>query len=209
VKQEIYPPMQLLYRTLLCAVLLCLLLAAPASLRAQEEKAGQVQVINGRIEQGEVMFYVLPDLQQDDTLYAYIQHESGNLDPALLLATPDMITENLLQDLRAEMNSLVSAGTDPTEAMAQVLLSFFLTGDDNGGQDSAATIEFSIPEDGDYLLLALGTPVNDTFGDYELIVGINEPLVASGKGQPTGDEIAFLDKESSGIATAVRKSAPS
>lgn len=204
-KQEIYSPIQLFYRTLSCVVLLCLLIAAPASLRAQEEKAGQVQVINGRIEQGEVMFYVLPDLQQDDTLYAYIQHESGNLDPALLLATPDMITENLRQDLRAEMNSLVSTGTDPSEAMAQVLLSFFLTGDDNGGQDSAATIEFSIPEDGDYLLLALGTPVNDTFGDYELIVGINEPLVASGKGQPTGDEIAFLDKEASGIATAVQE----
>ncbi len=204
-KQEIYSPIQLLYRTFSCVVLLCLLIAAPASLRAQEEKAGQVQVINGRIEQGEVMFYVLPDLQQDDTLYAYIQHESGNLDPALLLATPDMITENLRQDLRAEMNSLVSTGTDPSEAMAQVLLSFFLTGDDNGGQDSAATIEFSIPEDGDYLLLALGTPVNDTFGDYELIVGINEPLVASGKGQPTGDEIAFLDKEASGIATAVQE----
>jgi hypothetical protein len=204
-KQEITPPIQILVRTSLFVALLCLLIAAPASLRAQEEEAGQVQVLSGRIEQGEIMFYVLPDLQQDDMLYAYIQHEAGDLDPALLLATPDMVTENLLQELRAEREGLIRSGMDPIEALAQVLLSFFLTGDDNGGIDSAATIEFLIPEDGDYLLLALGTPVNDTFGDYKMTVGINEPLVAGGRGQPTGEEIAFLDKEASGIATAVQE----
>lgn len=203
--QETYSPIQTILRTFFFTVLLCLLIAAPASLHAQEEEVGQVQVLTGRIEQGEIMYYVLPELQQGDTFYAYIQHESGNLDPTLLLATPDMVTENLLQELRAERESLVATGVDPIEALAQVLLSYFLTGDDNGGIDSAATIEFLIPEDGDYLLLALGTPINDTFGDYKLTVGINEPLVAGGRGQPTGDEIAFLARDASGIASAVQE----
>jgi hypothetical protein len=131
--QETYSPIQTILRTFFFTVLLCLLIAAPASLHAQEEEVGQVQVLTGRIEQGEIMYYVLPELQQGDTFYAYIQHESGNLDPTLLLATPDMVTENLLQELRAERESLVATGVDPIEALAQVLLSYFLTGDDNGG----------------------------------------------------------------------------
>ena len=48
-------------------------------------------------------------------------------------------------------------------------------------------------------------PLGQTFGDYELVVGINEPVVLTGRSQPTGDEIAFLDKEASGIATAVQE----
>jgi hypothetical protein len=186
-------------------ILLCLLIAAPSSLLAQEEEQGQVQLLTGRIEQGEVMHYDLPDLQQDDTLYVYMRNESGNFDPALLLVTPDMVTENMRQEIRDEAEALVSAGEDPIEALVQVLLANSLDADDNSGEDSDAAIEFLIPEDGDYLLLALGTPMNDTFGDYELIVGINEPLVLSGRGQSTGDEIAFLDEEASGIATAVQE----
>ncbi len=196
-------PVRSLFQTLSLGILLCLLIAAPFSLHAQDEP--QVQRLTGRIEIGEVMRYELPDLQQGDTLYAYMRNQSGNLDPALLLVTPDKVTENMREVIRTETETLVDSGVDPIEALVQILLANSLDADDNRGEDSDAAIEFPIPEDGDYILLALGTPMNETFGDYELIVGINEPLVLSGKGQPTGDEIAFLDKESSGIATAVQE----
>ena len=151
------------------------------------------------------MHYGLPDLQQGDTLYVYMRNKSGNFDPALLLVTPDVVTDNMRQQLRDEAEALVNAGEGPVEALVQVLLANSLAADDNSGEDSDAAIEFLIPEDGDFMLLVLGTPLNDTFGDYELIVGINEPLVLSGRGQPTGDDIAFLDKEASGIAAAVQE----
>ncbi len=164
-----------------------------------------MQLLTGRIELGEVMHYDLPDLQQGDTFYAYMRNKSGNLDPALLLVDPAVLTDDIRQKLLDEAQALVDAGTDPTEAVRQVLVKYSLAADDNSGQDSAAAIEYLVPEDGDYRLLALGTPVNDTFGDYELIVGLNEPQVLRDSGQPVGNEIAFLNREASGIATAVQE----
>ena len=173
---------------------------------AQEDAPQQqVQILSGRIEEREIMFYRVPDLQEGDLFSAYMENESGNLDPALLLNVSDIDPDTFREQLRAEIDELVAAGTDPSEALGQVLRANFLAADDNSGQDSAAAFEFTVPETGDYLLLALGTPVNDTFGDFQLIVGINAPQVMTGRAQSTGDEIAFLDKEQSGIATAVEE----
>jgi hypothetical protein len=203
VKKEKPIPVYSLLQKFALAVLLLLLVAAPYSLHAQDEP--QVQQLSGFVQQREVMHYDLPGLQQGDTFYAYMRNKSGNLDPALLLVDPTVLTEEIRQDIQAEAEALVDAGADPVEALAEVLLKNSLAGDDNDGEDSDAVVEYLIPEDGDYRLLVLGTPLNDTFGDYELLVGINEPQILEGRGQPTGDEIAFLDKEASGIARAVQE----
>lgn len=197
-------PIRFSFQTILLGVCLLLLSAVPYSAHAQEEE-GQVQLERGRIELDEVMYYVLPNLQEGDTLYAYMRHQSGNLDPALLLVDPDVLTDDIGERLQADRAALIAEGMDPIEALARVLNEYSLAADDNGGQDSDAAIEFTIPEDGEYRLLALGTPVNDTFGDYDLLFGINEPAVLGGSAQPTGDEIATLDREASGIATAVQE----
>jgi hypothetical protein len=55
------------------------------------------------------------------------------------------------------------------------------------------------------ILLALGALTNETEGEYELVVGLNAPEVLAGQGRDTGDEIAFLDREASGITTAVQE----
>ena len=195
-----------LSRTKILTILLVLLAATPITTNAQEEPPQpQIQTLTGRLEQGEIMYYRLPDLLQDDVLTVYMENKTGNLDPALLLNISDIDTNTLRAELRAEIEELSATGVDPVEALRQVLLANFLAADDNGGKDSDAAFEFIVPEDGDYLLLALGTPINDTFGDYSLTVGINAPVVLEGRGQPTGDEIAFLDKAASGIATAVEE----
>lgn len=202
---KIYFPTRPKTQIVFLCVLLLLLAASPASILAQDEAKPQVQSLTGQINLREVMYYELPDLQEGDTFYAYMRHQSGNLDPALLLVTPDKVTGNIRQELGAEVEALVNAGRDPINALAKALSDNSLVADDNGGQDSAAAIEWFIPADGTYYLLALGTPVNETFGGYELLVGINEPLILEGKGQPTGDEIAYLNRELSGIATAVQE----
>ena len=204
-KQESRFPVRSLFHALSLVVLLFLFIAAPISLHAQDEPQATVQILEGRIEVREVMHYDLPQLSEGDTLYAYMRNKSGNLDPAILLVDPAVLTSDLRQEMADETAALVDGGMDPIEALRDVLIANSLAADDNGGQDSAAAIEYLIPEDGDYVLLAIGTPVNDTFGDYELIVGLNEPSVSEGRGQLTGDEIAFLDREASGIATAVQE----
>ncbi len=51
---------------------------------AQDES--EIQVLEGRVEVGEVMYYRLPDLKAGDTLYAYMRNLSGNLNPLLTLS---------------------------------------------------------------------------------------------------------------------------
>jgi hypothetical protein len=130
---------------------------------------------------------------------------SGNLDPMLLLTTPDAFSEELLQEMRAELAQRVEAGDDQVVAMREIVLANFLAGNDNYASDSTAALAYEIPEDGEYLLLALGALTNETAGEYEMVVGIDAPQVLEGRGAPTGDEIAYLDREASGITTAVQE----
>ena len=184
--------------------LLLVFLAIVPSLHAQEEP--QIQVFNGDIKEDEIMHFVIPDLQAGDMLYATMANRAGNLDPALLLTTATTDMEALVAGIGVEYQEVVATGADPTQSLLNIILKNFLTGDDNGGMDSAAAFEYEIPEDGDYLLLALSTPINDTVGAYELVIGINAPIILTGREESgTGDEIAFLDRAASGIATAVQE----
>jgi hypothetical protein len=70
---------------------------------------------------------------------------------------------------------------------------FFLKWNDDVdiGYDSA--FQYKIPRDGDYELLILGSQLNQTFGDYEMLIGIGSPQVLTGNAEPTpGAKIAFL-----------------
>lgn len=186
--------------------LLFLLIAAPRSLAAQEdEPAERIQVLEGSIFEGERLHYLIPGLRQGQTLYVEMSNVSGNLDPFLLLTTPDEFSAELLEEMRAELAQRVAAGEDRVLAMREILVANFLAGNDNFASDSTAAFTYEIPADGDYLLLALGALTNVTAGEYNLIVGIDAPQVLEGRGAPTGDEIAYLDREASGIFTAVQE----
>jgi len=49
------------------------------------------------------------------------------------------------------------------------------------------------------------SPAVDTFGDFRLQIGLNEPEVMTGKARPTGDIIAVLDHDSSQVGVAVQE----
>ena len=195
------------YSRIICSLLMILVVifvVVPGPLSAQEEEP-QIQVLTGRLSDGEIMHYLLADLQQGDTLYVEISNVSGNLDPAALLMVPDTFTEELLQQMRAEVAQRAEAGEDPMRALREVILANVLVGNDNFGASSAAAFAYEIPEDGDYLLLALEALTNETAGEYRLVVGINAPDILTGQGRSTGAQIAVLDEEASGIATAVQE----
>ena len=190
----------------MAVILACALIATPIETSAQdEEEAGKMQVEIGRIFLDERLQYVLPDLQQGDTLYVQMSNVSGNLDPLLLLTTPEAFTEELLARMRQELADRVAAGDDAVVAMREVVLANILAGNDNFASDSTAAFQYTIPQDGDYLLLVMGALTNETEGEYRLVVGLDAPEVLQGQGRDTGDKIAFLDREASGIATAVQE----
>ena len=188
--------------------LLVLLIAVCAAVGATSVLAQgepQVQVTRGIIEPGQVMQYELTGLEQGDTLYVYARHTSGNLNPLLALSDADIELAALQEVYLPEYEALIQQGVGPIEAQDRALRGLFLAFDDNGGVDSDAAFEYKLAKDGDYRLLLGSTLTKETFGTYELQIGINAPLVLTGETHSTTDEIAVLDEEASGIASAVQE----
>ena len=71
----------------------------------------------------------------------------------------------------------------------------FLVWDDDSGEGYAAALEFQVPESGNYQLVIYSSPGTDTesLGEYQLMVGINEPEVITGEAQPTEAQILELE----------------
>ncbi len=159
---------------------------------------GPVQVINGYLYAGEREVYDLPNLKQGDTLYVYMEHVSGNLDP--LFAIADANYNLRLFDERLQ-SLLQQEPENPFQAFRDLLDSFYLAWNDDGGRGSDAALQFTIPADGDYKIVVAGSrqPVGRkvlglTFGGYRLAIGLNAPQVLTGKAVSTGAAIARLEE---------------
>ena len=177
-------------------LLLALLPVFYRGARAQED--APVQRLDGRIEPGNISLYLLSDLQAGQTLYAHASNTSGNLDPILGVIAGDVDTEQLVADYSAAVAQAVASGEDLLPAINRLRDEFMLAWDDDGGGGLTAALPFQVPEDGDYLLLVSGTLASlgyATSGDFELLVGLNEPAVLEGTAEPTGDIIAVLDRD--------------
>lgn len=185
--------------------LLMVLTLVDSSGSAYAQAAGRVQVLRGKIALEEVILYSLPDLEQDETLYVYVQGTSGNLDPFVALADASLDTKALEEDFITQVDQAIAAGQDPLVAMPQIVDDFFLIWDDDSGTGYAAAFEFVVPADGDYQLLLTHSLAHDTFGDYVLTVGLDAPQVLSGEAEATGHTIAILKGRTSGARVAVQE----
>ncbi len=182
------------------------LVVAPGPVAAQE--GGPVQELTGWIESGEVILYLLPDLQEGERLYVYAQATSGNLDPIVAVMALDVDPEVLELAFEAAVDRAVADGTDPLEAAERVRDEFALAWDDDGGGGLTAALEFEIPSEGDYRLLvggALSMLGVQTFGDYRLLLGLDAPQVLKGDAEPTGDTLAVIDKEATPPGVGVQE----
>ena len=158
-----------------------------------------VQELSGRIETEGGAFYTLPDLEQGEILYVYAEGLSGNLDPFIGLADRRLTGAALSESFWARVNQVMAEGRDPLEALPEIYNRSFTIWDDDSGEGYDAAFAFTVPAEGDYQLLIVGTPTKDTFGDFRLLVGLDAPGVLSGDAKPTGGEIVFLDE------TAIRQ----
>ena len=182
------------------------LLAGAAPATAQE--GGPVQVLTGRIEAGEVVLYLLPDLRQGQRLYVRFENASGNLDPALGIIDASTDPATLEAAFETALDQAAAEGTNLLEAIEGARDQYLLAWDDDSGGGLTAALEFEVPADGAYRLLitgALATGSGQTFGDYRLLLGLDAPLVLEGTAEPTGETIALPDLEATPPGVGVQE----
>ena len=149
----------------------------------------QIQVLTGSLERGERKVYNLPHLKKDDTLYVYMAHVSGNLDPLSAVADAKLN----LKLIETHLKGMAQQSPEQYfKTFRKLLDSSFLAWDDDSGHGTDAALKIKIPADGDYQLMVTGASQDNTFGEYRLILGINAPAVLAGQANPTGQVIARL-----------------
>ncbi len=160
----------------------------------QPEDGGAVQALTGVIAVDGGVFYTLPGLLEGQRLDVYMESTSGNLDPFLGLYDEKRTDEGLLEEFWNEVDLVIAENRDPLKALPRIYDELFVAWDDDSGAGYDAAFSFVVPADGDYQLVVLSTPTKDTFGEYNLWIGLDGPALV-GAAEPTGDEIAIRDEE--------------
>ena len=175
------------------------------------QPTGNIQELTGYLEAGNSKVYTLPNLKPGETVYAYIEGISGNLDPIIGLAKQRSDWETILGgNLRQQIDKAVADKQDPLAMLTKLANDLFLEWDDDSGKGYDAALEFRVPKSGKYQLIVTSSPSAETFGEYRLVIGINEPKILTGKAQPTGAQIAKLEGNisSESIATVESLTGP-
>jgi hypothetical protein len=182
------------------------LLAGVAPATAQGDRA--IQILTGRIEPGEVILYLLPDLRQGQRLYIRMENASGNLDPALGIIDAGTDPAALEAAFEVALDQAAAEGADLFETIEGARDEYLLAWDDDSGGGLTPALDFEVPADGDYRLLATGALSirgGQTFGDYRLLIGLDAPQVLEGNAEPTGETIAVPDLEATPPGVGVQE----
>lgn len=183
--------------TILVFFLIIIIESIPLKASAGTQKI--IQEIEGFLQENTHSLYVLSDLKKGDTVFAYMERKSGNLDPFLGVLKydkeVDIDSEEILQ-------LIIHSEQNLNDSFSQIANNIFLKWDDDSGSGYTAVLEFHVPTDGTYYIFAgsmitnhsyIGLSPGFTFGSFRLLLGVNAPEVAEGEGEPSGLEIAVLD----------------
>jgi len=170
-------------------LVLTIALSGAATVFAQSEFAERVQILNGTIFGPEdVKNYTMVNLLQGEKVYVYVQGTSGNLDPFVALFSTDQWTGSKAGEFNEEVKLAIDNNRDPLLVVSDFADQNFLAWDDDSGGGFSAAFEYTIPRDGDYHLVVISSPFTQSFGDFQLAVGLNAPQALTGravnKGQP-------------------------
>ena len=169
------------------------------------QEGGPIQVIEGRLQDGQSHFYTLPELEMLQKVYVLVESTSGNLDPFVALADSDLDRERLSTEFSEDIAKAIEEGRDPLTVIPEVSAQFFLKWDDDSGPGYTALFEYLVLADDDFQLLLIDSPGQRTFGDYRLTIGIDAPEVLSGRAKPRGEAIAILDTTGDKTNVAVQE----
>jgi hypothetical protein len=199
----------LVFASILLSLLVLTLVAGVLITHAQgpapEKSEPAVQVISGQMHPQGGDFFELPLLKAGDILFVHAKRMSGNLDPFLGLSDTRYEGAALSEAFWGQVDLVVEQGEDPLQVLPEIYDSLFIAWDDDSGGGYAASLTFDVPEDGQYQLLVTASPEEDTFGEYELLLGLNTPAVLSGEAEPQGNIIAFPDLDATRPRVAVQE----
>ncbi len=182
-------------------ILLALAFTLLAPLGVEAQRAADVQEVQGSLAPGQSDVFRLQGLREGQVLDAFMENTSGNLDPILALLPADDDFSATLERFRQAVAGLVANSAYPLLDLPALRDEYTLAWDDDSGPGYAAALQFTVPEDGDYMLLAsssLSAAGRSTAGDYRLLVGLDAPEVLEGTAVPTGAVIAEQDQSALG-----------
>jgi hypothetical protein len=182
-------------RSILFLLVLFFILLAPLGVLAQS--APDVQVLRGTLAPAQVDVFRLAGMKQGQSLSAFMENTSGNLDPVLSIVNANQDLSTLLAGYSKAVADLVTSSPTPLLDLPALRDKFALAWDDDSGPGYSAALKFTIPADGDYFLLAsssLSAAGRQTSGSYRLLVGLDAPDVLAGTATPTGAVIAVQDQ---------------
>jgi hypothetical protein len=161
--------------------------------QSDDDSQPKVQQLSGLISQDAIAVYRLDNLMEGQQLYVRMDNNFGNLDPFLTLFPSETNPEDIAGKLDAAIELVISEGGDPLEMLPAIFDDLTLVWNDDLVGSFSAAFEFTVPEDGNYLLSASSAPFTDSFGSYQLLIGVNEPDVLKGTARSTGHTLAVLD----------------
>jgi hypothetical protein len=163
--------------------------------RAQEPPA--VQELDGSLATDQIDVYLIKGLKQGQTLDAFMESISGNLDPVLAILPADENFSATLDSFKKAVADLVANSTQPLLDLPAIRDQYSLAWDDDSGLGYSAALQFAPQKDGDYYLIAsssLSAAGRSTSGDYRLLLGLDAPQVLDGTAEPNGAVIAVQDQ---------------
>ena len=184
-----------MHRSILTLSILLVALLAPLGVRAQDTPT--VQVLRGSLAPGQVDVFRLAGMKQGQTLSAFMENTSGNLDPIVFILPANQDLSATLESYKKAAADLVASSPTPLLDLPALRNKYFLAWDDDSGPGYSAALQFAVPADGDYFLVAassLSAVGRQTAGGYRLLLGLNAPEVLKGTASPTGATIAVQDQ---------------
>jgi hypothetical protein len=176
-------------------ILLILLLVPLGAVLAQGVPA--VQELHGSLAPGQTDVFLIAGLKKGQTLTAFMESTSGNLDPILSILPADENFSATIESFKKAISDLVASSDYPLLDLPAIRDEYSLAWDDDSGPGYSAALQFTVPEDGDYYLLAsssLSAAGRSTSGDYRLLLGLDARQVLAGTVESTGAVIAIQDQ---------------
>jgi hypothetical protein len=180
----------------LALLTLAVILLAPLG-GVQAQDVPPIQELQGSLAPGQIDVFLVKNLKKGQTLDAFMENTSGNLDPILTVLSADEDLAANLESYKNALSELIANSPQPLVELPALRDKYALAWDDDSGPGYSAALKFTVPQDGDYYLLvssSLSAAGRSTAGDYRLLVGLDAPQVLDGTTEPTGAVIAVQDQ---------------
>ena len=156
-----------------------------------------VQELHGSLAPSQVDVFLVEGLKKGQTLDAFMENTSGNLDPILSILPANENFSATLDSFQKAMAALIASSSQPLLDLPALRDQYSLAWDDDSGPGYSAALKFTAPYDGDFFLIvssSLSAGGRSTAGDYRLLLSLDNPEVLGGTAESTEAVIAVQNQ---------------